>query len=355
MKILFFISASMFVFTGCTTSPAGIAKVNKSKGTLSLYSSGDKRTVSSKVTKTSSIVKSEKALKSELKSDPTDVVSLLNLARLQLAQGKLKSAESSCRNALRRDLKNREARKTLAQIYIRRDNYDMAEIILTGLGGEKSKDAEVLNGMALIALNKGRNAKSMYLFKRALKRDSSNVAVRMNMGVLMLSYRQFAQASTQFERVLKIMPENIDAKLHLAVIKAVRGENDSARGIYEDVLSQDKNNSLALYNLAVLQSKNKSYNKAIDNLKKYLKSRHGGSEDTEKAVALISEIQSKKDDGTANVSDEEIRSLAAKNNTSKNDGFDEEEEAIDEPQAPSSNSSSDSDSIESLEKFIDEE
>ncbi len=151
MKILFFISASMFVFTGCTTSPAGIAKVNKSKGTLSLYSSGDKRTVSSKVTKTSSIVKSEKALKSELKSDPTDVVSLLNLARLQLAQGKLKSAESSCRNALRRDLKNREARKTLAQIYIRRDNYDMAEIILTGLGGEKSKDAEVLNGMALIA------------------------------------------------------------------------------------------------------------------------------------------------------------------------------------------------------------
>ena len=159
---------------------------------------------------------------------------------------------------LKRDLKNRNAKLILAQIYYRRGFYDMTEIILNSLGKYAEKDSLALNLRALIALKNDQPAYALNHFKRALKFNPGDIAARMNLGVLYVYYRQIDAAAVQFERVLKSMPNHVDAKLHLGIILASRGSMTAAEDLYKEV-SADPDNALATYNLAVLGEKIKNY------------------------------------------------------------------------------------------------
>lgn len=296
---------------GCKTS-APVTRVNSNNAAMEVLSTADRRSAMADPKQDSTVSSTVKTLASDTKKNPRNVTSLLNLAQLQLAQGKLTEAEETAKRALRHDLKNREAKKILAAVAIRNQNYDLAEIILNGIGGARLKDSQVLNMLAMIALNRNQNQEALGLFKLAMKVDPSDLAVRMNLGVMYLKYRQLGEASVQFERVLNVMPEHIDAKLHLAIVRASRGQADSAIAMYNDVLSRKKNNPLALFNLAVVQKTKEEYDDAIDNLKAYLKTGYARGSDNDQVFALIDSIQTEKTAKGEKVSDEEIQSLAAK-------------------------------------------
>ena len=177
---------------------------------------------------------------------------------------------------------------------------------------ERSKDTEILNLMALLALAEEKPSVALHLFKQALQIDPGNIPVRMNMGVLYLRHRQLPEAATQFERILRIMPTNMDAKLHLAIIKNARGETAVAERMYREILSARPGNTLALFNLAVLQKNQGRYSHAMNSLKSYLQSDQARSSDTDEVFALINDIQHLQEEGgTKRISDAEIQSLAS--------------------------------------------
>ncbi len=299
------------LLTACKTS-APATRLTGHNEAIEVHSTSDRRSAMTDPKQDTTVGNTVKNLANATKKNPRDVTALLNLAQLQLAQGRLLEAEETAKRALRHDLKNREAKKVLAAVAIRNQNYDLAEIILNGIGGVRLKDSQVLNMLAMIALQRSQNQEALGLFKQAMKIDPSDIAVRMNLGVMYLKYRQLGEASVQFERVLKIMPEHIDAKLHLAIVRASRNQGDVAIAMYKDVLGRKKNNPLALFNLAVVQRTKEEYDDAIDNLKAYLKTGHARSSDNDQVFALIDSIQTEKTAKGEKVSDEEIQSLAAK-------------------------------------------
>jgi tetratricopeptide (TPR) repeat protein len=311
VKIEVLISLVALAIAGCkTTGP--VSRVDEAKEEIDVQTSFDENSTMpafEKGSRTKDVVTKLKKDAEEKKSSET----YLSIAQIMLIEGKLDGAEENCKKALRYDLKNAKAKKTLAKIYFRKKNYDMASIILNGLGGPESKDSELLNLLGLIAMEQGRKAEALTLFNEALKNNTNDVAVRMNLGVLYVQYRQLREAGTQFERVLRVMPDHTDAKLHLAIVKAAAGNYQVAETIYKEILSSKKGSPIALYNLAVTKNNLQNYEEAIKVLKAYLDTPYAKKANNTEVFTLIDSIRDKQQMNEKDaVTDDEIQSLAAK-------------------------------------------
>ncbi len=295
----------------CQTAQTVGKIVDRSRNEIIISSPSDQRSALPEASKDSSLTDAREKLLEDSKNKPKDVTTLLSLAQLQLAQDRFHESEETCQKILRLDIKNQEARKVLAQAAIRQGNYDMAMIFLTALEGEQSRDSSVLNMLGLVSLSLNDSSDAMPLWKKSLTLNANDISVRMNMGVLYLKYRLISQASIQFERILKVAPSHQDAKLHLAIVNASRGQHEQSVVTYKEILSKDKDNPLALYNLAVSEKALAHYEDALDALKSYIKASPGKSAHTDRAFALIEEINSMKQAEGNKLSDEEIHTLAS--------------------------------------------
>ena len=295
----------------CQTARTGGKLVDRSRNEIVISSPSDQRSALPEAAKDSSLTSAREKLQEAVDKDPKDQTSLVSLAQLQLAQDHFREAEDTCQKVLRLDVKNQDARKVLAQSAIRQGNYDMAMIFLTAVDGEQSRDSNVINMLALVSLSRGDSGNAMRLWKQALTLNSNDISVRMNMGVMYLKYRLLSQASAQFERILKVAPNHQDAKLHLAIINSTRGDNEKSIEVYKEILAKDKDNPLALYNLAVSQKALTQYDDALDSLKEYIKASPEKSSHTDRAFALIEEINTIKQSQGSKISDGDIQNLAS--------------------------------------------
>ncbi len=294
----------------CQTVKNGGKVVDASKREVIITSNSDPRSALPQGERDSAISRSRQQLEESLGLNSRDVKALLSLAELQLTQDLLNEAESTCRKALLVDVKNTDAQRIMAQISIRRQNYKMAMIFLTALGGEDSKDSNVHNMLGLIAYNEKKSSEAVRLWKQAVNLNPSDMSARMNLGVIYLKNKMFQQAGAQFERVLKVAPAHQDAKLHLAIVDASRGNHDQAITAYKSILAQDSSNELALFNLAVAEKNSAQYDEALAGLKRLIKVSKSRSATTDAAFALIEEINTLNNKGDK-ISDDELQALAS--------------------------------------------
>ncbi|MEN9835627.1 MAG: hypothetical protein RL011_1820 [Pseudomonadota bacterium] len=351
-------TASLTILFGCQTTDPGVSNVDKNRGEVSLYSTSDGRTTLDLKRYKERPRAMAEALKKHLRDNPGDYSAMAALASVETALGELEAAEDHARDVLRHDQKNKSARKTLAEIAMRRNNPDMAALLLNDLGGAQSKDSSVLNMMAMIELKRSNNADAMTLFKKALRLNSDDLAARMNLGVLLLKYRQMDQAAIEFERVLKSVPNHSDAKLHLAIIQSARGQREPAEKMFRQVLAMDDQNPIALYNLAVLLKDDGRYNEAVSYLKAYLRSTRGKANDNEQVLTLIDSIQHHQTARGEKFSDDDIESMAGSDKNANPDTKpekvatkDQEEPSVD-TRPKETKGASDDDDISSLEKTL---
>ncbi len=298
-----------FSLIGCATTDH-LVKADKHGRYISIVSSGDKVSPAARLSKDSDLEQSIQSIEARLKKSKRDIPLRLSLAQLYILKGNLSSAEKHCRIAIRYDVKNTESRKVLAQIFLRKSNFDMANIILNSIGGDESKDAQIINMLGQIALHAGDNARALALLKRSVELDPSNIGARMNLSVMYIQYRQIDAAASELERVLKIMPDHPDAKMNLAIVNAARGDLSAAEEIYEDILDKDHEHPLALYNLASVQRRMQEYDDSIENLKSFLKTEYARTEKyTDQVFAMIDEIEQENAAG-GKLSDDEIQKIA---------------------------------------------
>ncbi len=294
----------------CQTTESGAKIVDRNRGEIIISNPVNSLSAMPEGSKDSSITKARQRLETSVKDTSNDPQLLVNLAQLQLAQDKIAESEETARRALLIDTKNNGARKVLAQAAIKREKHDLALIFLSALGGERSKDSDIINMLGIISLGRQDHDEAMRLWKHALTLNPGDISVRMNLGVMYLKNRLFAQASTQFERVLKIAPNHQDARLHLAIIEMSRGKNAEAITIFNDILSGDKSNQLALFNLGIAQKNTAQYDDAIKTLKRYIKASPSKTEHTDQAFAMIDEMNATLSANNQKVSDEDLQSLA---------------------------------------------
>lgn len=294
-----------------TVDQSDPVRLNNAQTDGSIYSTSDLRTGLNNADRIERLKSLEQNLRDFIKVHPSDLQAIANLAQVLVVLDDLSGAENQCRVLLRKDLKNQDARRVLAQIAIRRGQYDLASIHLTNIGGVNSRDSSVINMLAQLELQKGNPTYAMALFKKAIRLDPQDSATRMNLGVLYVKYRQMPLASVEFERILKSDPGHVDAKVHLAIVKIARGENAEAKEMLEGVLDIDDSNPLALYNLAVISKHEKDFDEAISYLKRYIESGRGVPKDNELAFNMLNQIQRFQTASGESVSDDDIQEMAA--------------------------------------------
>lgn len=321
MKYL--VIGAVVLMVGCASTKP-IVKSDKYRRKMDLQSNTDPHTTLANLKESSPLNSARKAIeekKAKAGDDATknkaNVKHLLNLANIYLAQGDLAKAEKNCRKALRYDLKNVDAKKVLASIYYRKNNFDMTAIILNGIGDQVNRDSKMQNLLGLVAYREGRRSDALTHFQKGLKIDPSDISIRMNLGVLFLTYRQLNHASLQFERVLKLVPDHSDAKVNMAIIKGHNGNVKYAEKVFEETLSKGEN-PVVLFNYAVLEKNRNNYEKSLDLLKRYLDLESIKGSNNEEVFALIDEIQTQQRAKGDRTSDSDINKLAEKLKKKKN-------------------------------------
>ncbi len=292
LKIVCILSGVIFCFS-CKSTNGSFLRTNSTKTSSYLVSSLDERSSVHKELGVSNINSLKEELTSTIKERPKDLNLRLSLAKIDFVDGKYNEVIEQCRSILVYDNKNIEAKKILASTYYATGNYDMASIIINGLDADSKKDSVVLNIEALIALKDGNRHLALSKFNEALKTDPNNVATRMNLGMLYIKHRMFRQAGIQFDRVLSLMPDNDDAKLHLAIVNSGLEKSDNSQIVstYKSILSKDPENSIAWFNLASIQTRNKEYSDAQKSLDNYLDTPYVKSHKEHYAFDLLAKIQ----------------------------------------------------------------
>lgn len=303
--------ASFLVLLSCQSTDK-VTRIDKEKRKVEIQSQTDVDSAVNFLIKDGLLDQTQASLLELSKENPTKIATLLNISQVSLAQGDLKKAEDFCRKALRLDLKNQDAKLILANIYYRNGNFDMAEIIINGLEDSYKQSSRALNIKALISLKQDRKADALAIFKEALKKDPGDVAVRMNLGVLHLDHQQVDNAAVEFERVLKIMPDHPDAKMHLAMIYSIRKEYDAAERLFDEVGNLNSKNALYLYNMAILEERRENFDSSLDYLDRYLSTVTARSKNNQEVFAMIDRIKTRKAAMGESISDEQIKTLAAK-------------------------------------------
>ena len=111
---------------------------------------------------------------------------------------------------------------------------------------------------AMVAYQRGNDAEAFAAFQKAAELDPSDPTPKMNMGAIYLRAGQFPKADEQFRAVLMTSRDDIDALVGLAVALRGQGSQENpgkwgeAKATLEKVLTLDKDNLAAQYNLAVL-------------------------------------------------------------------------------------------------------
>ena len=292
MKKLLVILVVVGFAMGCATTSKFTEEQIKN-GTVEIVSTYDESSMFRGNNRRSQLQSAFEHVKEAIKKDPGNAVNYADAAQIFLMMGDYDKAEDFAKRAIRMDLDRADVpRKVLAQAYLRKNNKDLALIIVNSLGGVNSKDGEVHNILGLVALKNNEMTTAMNHFKDAIKFQSNILSARLNLGLLYLKNHQLNSAKKQFTEVMGLYPDHPDARLNLAIIDSQTGKHTEALAVFNETLKSDSSNPIALYNLAVLHNNTKNYEKALEYVKSYLKTKRASTHSTEPAFALMEDIKS---------------------------------------------------------------
>ena len=105
---------------------------------------------------------------------------------------------------------------------------------------------------------------------KKLKAVYSEKSYEINIRLGWLNYNQgnFTESQTHYSRALKLMPYSEEAKFGLILPKAAIGKWTDVINLYNSILKNSPNNTVANYRLGLIYYSRKSYSKALGYFKK---------------------------------------------------------------------------------------
>lgn len=263
---------------------------NKQKQ-LIVYASPDTQTALREANRYGSVAKAIEAHQKKVIKNRRDVKTLIKISRLYLVLGKTKKAKKYADLVKKIDYRNRDAKIILANIAFIKGFYQSAKLMLTQLGGARAPEHDILNLLAGVHLKQNEDNQSIKYLKLAIKRSPTYVAAHMNIGLIYLKHQEYQLAKRHFQRILMVLPENQDALLHNAICLAALKDYGEAMRVYKKILRSSPNHPLVLFNIAVLQFRQKKYQATIDSLQTYVDNAPSRYVARRAAMEIIDEIQ----------------------------------------------------------------
>lgn len=121
---------------------------------------------------------------------------------------------------------------------------------------------------ARILMGANRYAEAEPYISRAVKLQPTSTEARYRYGSLLMALNQPAKAMREFEALVALEPENINAHRELASFYSANNQPDQAIAHFRAILEVDSRNASALFKLGHLLASSRSFNEALDLLKR---------------------------------------------------------------------------------------
>lgn len=282
------VSVVFLALGSCVSSGVKIGEVNKDSNEIRLQVSQDDKSILAE-RPAGDAAKARRALL-DRKEQTREL--LASVAELSLLAGNLDEAEKDARNALKKDVQNITAHKTLMKVYLAKNQADKALLVFDNAIAMDKKDADLhaLRGYAFYLKENVLAAREAW--KAALKLDPNNVAAQMNLGVLYFHFRNMELAGAAFDKVIAMQPNHVDARLGRALVWSMQGNAENSRKELHALVAKFPDRSILLYNLAVIErDRFQNYEVALQLVEKYLRVVKQQRNLTERGIALRHDLK----------------------------------------------------------------
>lgn len=204
--------------------------------------------------------------------DPDNTVANNTLAQYWVDKGNFELAENFVRQVLRVNREDTIALNIRGLINLRTKNNEIARWILEEkvLALDPANPEAFANlGMAFVRL--GDLPRAVVAFERSVNLKPNSVAARLNLGAIYLEYLNYRQADTQYAAALQLEPDNLEALTGRALSLEGLRKPDEAEKLYRRVLEKDDTRHALLVRLALIYEKMpfNDGDKAVTYWKKY--------------------------------------------------------------------------------------
>lgn len=178
----------------------------------------------------------------------------INLARVELKEGKTDEAVSLYERALAIDSVNYDALNGLVNVYVKQNRADQAhsrvDQALGSQPGNKDALATLYYLKAQVYLYEKNAQAAEASLRRALDNNPNYLAAYFTLGALFANASQQEQAIAEYRRVIERKPDDVTAYTLIGMIEDSRGNHDAAVENYRKALELDQNSTIAANNLA---------------------------------------------------------------------------------------------------------
>lgn len=197
-------------------------------------------------------------LETVVERDPDRVPARVALATILRERGETDAALRHAREALIREPANVRALAEVGRVYVARENYEVAQLVLRKalelMEDEDPVRAEIYNDLGLLELARGDTQEAFRAFAQAIEADPRYTPARKNQGSVLLHAGDYEGARDEYQAVLRIDEADHDARVALAIALRGLGRHEGARRHYERVLEESPNHLGAVFNLAILRA-----------------------------------------------------------------------------------------------------
>ncbi len=133
-------------------------------------------------------------------------------------------------------------------------------------------------------------------FQLALQHDTLFHKAHFKLGICYYHKGQYDLEIAEYRKCLAIVPQYVPAQLNLGHAYLARDMLEEAREAYQQVLAQEPNNAVALYNLGLVEYDLREFARSYDYLDRFLRVHQDDGRMGERARMYLEEIRLKRGD-----------------------------------------------------------
>ncbi len=198
-------------------------------------------------------------------------VTLVQLARAELANGRDHEAEAVARRALAAAPDDVDAQYELALALQSLGDSPAALPLFTGVALKRTGDAEVLTNYGLALVQTGKAKEALQVYDRALAAGGAVPVLRENMGAAYIQQNDIDHAMEQFRAGLQADPENIQLHYDLGLAYKLKDDVPAATRELQHAQQLDPDLPDAAYTLGVLEMQQGHFDQAATQLERVVR------------------------------------------------------------------------------------
>jgi len=208
------------------------------------------------------LLKAKHTFENILEIDPINDISMMGLAQISEANGDLDLSIEWLEKARKNGRNSLIPHILLARYYFNNNKSKLAIKISEDVVKKYPNNQRALELLAFSYLKQKNADQAVKALQEIVEQQPKNTGALVKLASVQVLNKQLVEARASLKRVLKLEEKHVSAQVGLFNIELQQGNNDRAKKVAEDLISQNKKGSIGYVLLGDLKMREKDYTEA---------------------------------------------------------------------------------------------